>query len=306
MIMADINFLDAKMLECFRAAAQELHFGRAAAKVFMSQPPFSQQIKRLEETVGTPLFERTTRSVRLTPAGSVMARHATALAADTAAMLRAVRRAAHGESGPLKVGLAPTAAYSPLADGLYRYRAAYPDVELDIHEANSNSMEDLLRGHHIDVAIMRPMSLDESIETTEVCREPMMLVLRQDHPWARRPQVTLAQAATLPLVDYSQAASPYFRQLLHEMFARIDVQPQFIRESVIPTLLTLVEIGIGAAIVPLSLSRMRAAPLVFIPVRDAVRARIVAAVLRGSWHASARGFITHLRAPLHRRRSPAQ
>ncbi|WP_249279034.1 LysR substrate-binding domain-containing protein [Bordetella genomosp. 5] len=288
-------FLDDRMLACFCAAAEELHFGRAAARVFMSQPPFSQHIKRLETLVGVPLFERTTRSVRLTPAGEVMARHAAGLAVSTAAMLRATRRAALGEAGPLRVALAPTAAYSPLADALYRYRSANPDVELDLVEANSNRMEAMLRGHHIDVAIMRPMTLDRGIATVEIWREPMMLVLRQDHPWAKRRSIDIAQACTLPLIGYAQSASPYFRQLLDRMFARIGAHPSIVRESVIPTLLTLVEVGVGAAIVPKSLSRMRGEPLVFLPLREAEPARILAAHLSAEASAAARSLIAQLR-----------
>lgn len=292
----DSIFLDDRMLACFTAAAEELHFGRAAARLCMSQPPFSQQIKRLEEAVGVALFERTTRSVRLTPAGTVMARHAADLAAQTAAMLRATRGAALGDSGPLKVGLAPTAAYSELANALYHYQHEHPDVELDVQEANSNQMQAMLRSHRIDVAIMRPMPLAADIRTEELCREPMMLVLRQDHPWAGKRQITLRQAATLPLVGYSAEISPYFRQLLEQMFAGIGAQANIVRESLIPTVLTLVEIGAGAAIVPQSLSRMRGQPLTFVPLRDAEPARILAATLHGADHAAARGFVDHLRA----------
>lgn len=291
----DIKFLDARMLACFSAAAEELHFGRAAARVFMSQPPFSQQIKRLENIVGAPLFERTTRTVRLTPAGVVMARHADDLAVRTASMLRAARRAALGEGGPLRVGLAPTVAYSPLAETLYRYRSAHPDVELDLFEGNSNQMEAMLRGRQIDLALMRPMPLGEGIETVEILSEPMMLVLRQDHPWAARRRISLAQACTLPLVGYSPLASPYFRQLLDRMFSRVGAHPIIVRESVIPTLLTLVEVGMGAAIVPKSLSRMRGEPLVFLPLRDAEPACILAAQLSGEGPAAARSLIAQLR-----------
>ncbi|SPU50844.1 LysR substrate-binding domain-containing protein [Bordetella trematum] len=292
----DSMFLDDRMLACFCAAARTLHFGRAAASLHMSQPPFSQQIKRLEELIGAPLFERTTRSVRLTPAGAVMAEHAAELAARTAAMLRATRRAAHGDSGPLKVGLAPTAAYSALADSLYRYRCDHPEVELDLHEANSVEMTALLRSHHIDLAFMRPMPPETGIDTVEISREPMMLAVRSDHPWARRGHIRLQEAASLPLIGYSQQASPYFRQLLIEMFAAIGQRPRIVRESMIPTLLTLVEIGAGAAIVPRSLSRMRGEPLTFLPLGGGLPARLVAASLAGSNHAAAQGLLAELRS----------
>jgi DNA-binding transcriptional LysR family regulator len=275
-------FLDDRLLACFCAAAEELHFGRAAARLFMSQPPFSQQIKRLETLVGARLFLRTTRSVRLTPAGEVMYRHVAALAGQTCVMLREVQQAARGEGGSLVVGIAPTAAYSPVADALYRYRVAHPEVTLDLREMNSVTMEAMLRANTIDVAVMRPMPMDAAFDRFEVFREPMMLALRRDHAWAGRGCVTVEEAAALPLIGYSQQASPYFRGMLQGMFAHAGTAPRIVQESVIPTVLTLVEIGVGAAIVPRSLSRLRSDSLAFLPVQDPsnAMATIVVATLR--------------------------
>lgn len=296
MTSSDIMFLDDRLLACFCAAAEELHFGRAAARLFMSQPPFSQQIKRLEAMVGAPLFVRTTRSVRLTPAGEVMYQHARTIAGQTRVMLRAVRQAAEGEGGSLVVGIAPTAAYSPVAEALYRYRVAHPQVTLDLREMNSVTMEAMLRAQTIDVAVMRPMSMDPEFDRVEVFREPMMLALRRDHPWAGRRRVSVEQAALLPLIGYSQQASPYFRGMLQAMFADAGKSPRFVQDSVIPTVLTLVEIGVGAAIVPRSLSRLRSESLAFVPLQDSSRA--MATIVVASLHGGANPAVDHFRAAL--------
>ncbi|MBN4096016.1 LysR substrate-binding domain-containing protein [Methylobacterium sp. OT2] len=297
MTRSDPMFLDAKLLRSFCVAAEELHFGRAAARVGLSQPPFSQQIRQLEEQVGTPLFVRTTRSVRLTPAGKVLSEHARGIAQDTRAMLRAVRLTGRGEAGTLIVGLTPTAACSPLAEALHRYRTAHPEVELDLREMNSNVMESALRSHEIDVALMRPMSVDADIRMVEVLREPMVLAMRRDHPWAASPAIPLDQVAGVRLVGYDKTVSPYFQQMLQGMFARAGLRPNIVQESVVPTILTLVEAGIGVAVVPWTLTRGRGGGLAFVPLGEPsdATALTMAANLQDRSDPSLKRFIEILR-----------
>lgn len=298
-------FLDDRLLGCFCAAAEELHFARAAARMFMSQPPFSQQIKRLEEAVGARLFERTTRSVRLTPAGEVMYQHARRIAGMTAVMLRATKQAARGEGGMLVVGFAPSAAYSPLVTALHRYRSAYPEVELDLREMNSIAMESQLRSRLIDVAVMRPLPTNADVETVEVFREPMMLAMRQDHELAALRRLSMEQVAELPIIGYSQTASPYFRNLLNSMFIPLRKRPRIVQDSVIPTVLTLVEIGIGFALVPRTLVQMKSEELRFAPVLDRsnTMASLVVACMRDRTNAAVDGFIAAMREADRRRKA---
>ncbi|WP_420224991.1 LysR substrate-binding domain-containing protein [Pigmentiphaga litoralis] len=287
MTNSDIVSLDGKLLAAFLAAAEELHFGRAAARLFMTQPPFSQLIRRVEDVVGAPLFVRTTRSVRLTPAGQVMLDHVRGMADASARMLRDVRQAARGEGGALTVGLTPTAACSPLAERLYQFRKRYPSVDLELREMNSNQMEAALRLRSIDVALMRPMALDADIDVIEVFDEPLLLALRADHALASRKRIGLAQVADLPLIGYSPAVSPYFRRMLHGLFSCIGRRPRYVQDSVLPTVLTLVEAGAGAAIVPWTMTRSRGDALVFLPISGVGKARatIVMASLADSANA---------------------
>lgn len=297
MTMNDIVTLDAKLLAAFLAAAEELHFGRAAARLFMSQPPFSQLIRRLEDAVGAELFLRTTRSVRLTPAGQVMLTHVRRLADASEAMLREVRQAARGEGGTLTVGLTPTAACSPLAERLYRYRQRHPDVVLDLREMNSNQMEHALRSRTIDVALMRPMSMDADIEVVEVYDEPMLMAVRSDHLLAARKRIALRDVADLPLIGYAQDVSPYFRRMLQTLFGMVGRRPRYVQDSVVPTLLTLVEAGVGVAVVPWTMTRVRGESLVFVPITgtQGLRARIVMASLAATGNAAVGGLVTQLR-----------
>lgn len=293
----DIILIDARLLAIFCAAAEELHFGRAAARLFMSQPPFSQRIKQLETLVGVALFVRTTRSVQLTAAGQVMHERARQILADTESMLRTVRQAARGEAGSLVIGLTPSAACSPLANELHHYRIAHPEVELDLLEMNSNVMGAALRQRIIDVALMRPSNLDADIQSTEVYEEPMVLAIRRDHPLAGLRRVKLEQIADIPLIGYVESISPYFRKMLQSMFAYIDRKPHIVQESVVPTLLTLVEAGVGAAIVPWSISRARGDSLLFLPLLDRSQAiaKMVVASLRDRPNPAVDGFIAAMR-----------
>lgn len=277
--MRDTIGLDPKLLMAFVAAAEELHFGRAAARLYMSQPPFSQLIQRLESLVGAQLFERTTRSVRLTSAGHVMLRNARPVLDQLDQMLRAVQRAAIGEAGALCIGMAPTAACSPLAEKLYAYRQAHPQIELELREMNSNAMEAALRQRVIDVALMRPLALDSDIEVVEAMDEPMLLAIRKDSASGQRNSISLEEIADLPLIGYVQTVSPYFRQMLQAMFVAIKRRPRIVQESVIPTILTLVEAGVGAAVVPSSVSRARDSTLAFVRISNSgmPRARIIVA-----------------------------
>ena len=283
----DIVSLDGKLLAAFLAAAEELHFGRAAARLFMTQPPFSQLIRRVEDVVGAPLFIRTTRSVRLTPAGQVMLDHVRGMSDASARMLRDVRQAARGEWGALAVGLTPTAACSPLAERLFQFRKRHPSVDLELREMNSNQMDAALRLRSIDVALMRPMALDADIDVIEVFDEPLLLALRADDALARRKRVALTQVADLPLIGYSQAVSPYFRRMLQGLFSSVGRRPRYVQDSVLPTVLTLVEAGVGAAIVPWTMTRSRGDALVFLPISGVGKARatIVMASLADSANA---------------------
>ncbi|MBH1965767.1 MAG: LysR family transcriptional regulator [Comamonadaceae bacterium] len=292
----DTIFLDGRLLEMFCAAAEELHFGRAAARMFMSQPPFSQQIKRLEHLVGEQLFVRTTRSVRLTPAGEVMVVRARKLAIDTGLMVRAARQAARGETGSLSIGLTISANCSPLAEALYQYRVAHPQIELNLREMNSSTMEAALRQRSIDIALMRPVPVDSDIATTEVYREPMVLALRRDHPWAGKKRISTEALAEAPLIGYEQAVSPYFRRMIHQLFAGVGRHPRIVQESAVPTNLTLIEAGVGVAIVPLTILRARSDTLTWVPLQDRLKAQAVTvmAMLRSRTNPAVDGFAATL------------
>ncbi|MEI2414560.1 LysR substrate-binding domain-containing protein [Orrella sp. JC864] len=274
--------LEGKLLHAFSVVAEELHFGRAAERLRISQPPLSKQIMRLEEQLGAALLIRTTRSVRLTPAGRIVHAYARRLADDLQGMLRAVEQVSHGLAGNVTIGLAPSAARSSLTVALHQFKEGHPDFAVELREMNSLEMADALRARRIDLALMRPIVVEADIRTHVVHEEPMLLAVRLDHPLANQRRATLEQVAQYPLIGYDARISPYFRTQLQTMFLKASVRPHIVQESVVPTLLALVEIGVGIALVPESIAQSRNGVLRFVPLaaEQASHVHIIAATLR--------------------------
>lgn len=258
---------DSKLLDLFFVVAEELHFGRAAQRLHMSQPPLSQAVRRLETMLETKLLERTTRTVRLTPAGAELYRRVQRLQADAASAVRAVRQAGKGEVGRLAIGLTPSAAYTALPQAMFDFRQQFPGIVLDLQEMNSSEMPDALHDRRLDLALLRPPFADADLAPQLIHSESMVLAVRSDHPFSRRRSVSLLQVIELDLIGYSRVYSRYFSQLLNRMLSSTGKPPHIIQESVIPTILALVEAGFGAAIVPSSLARMRADTLAYVTLR---------------------------------------
>lgn len=271
--------IDSRLLHVFAVVAEELHFGRAAQRLHLSQPPLSQSVRKLEEELGVQLLERTTRSVRLTSAGAELQRRIRMMAAEHDATIRHVRQAASGEAGQLTIGLTPSAAYSNVPQALFAFRQRYPGVMLDLQEMNSSEMPEALHQRRLDLALLRPPFADADLAPVSLYSEPMVLALRADHPLAAKRWVTMAQVLELELVGYARDRSRYFSQVLRQMIEVAGKPANIVQESMIPTILTLVEAGFGAAVVPASLARMRMDVLAYVGIRGpgAFRAELAAA-----------------------------
>ncbi|ARP81150.1 hypothetical protein CAL12_10055 [Bordetella genomosp. 8] len=290
--------IDSRLLHVFSIVAEELHFGRAAQRLHISQPPLSQSIRKLEDTLGARLLIRSTRSVRLTAAGAELYRRVQQLAADSETMVRAVRQTAKGEVGHLIIGLTPSAAYSNLSEVLYEFHRRYPTVSLDLREMNSNVMPEALHQRQLDLALLRPPFADPDLAPLRVHDEPMMVAMRKDHPLARKRWVTMNQVLDHDLIGYSRQNSRYFSQIQQLMTGAVQKTPRIVMESMIPTILTLVEAGFGLALVPGALSRMRADTLAYAGVRGpgAMRAELLAARQPSSVNPAIDRFIAVMQA----------
>lgn len=289
------------LLRYFVAVAEELHFGTAAERLRMTQPPLSQRIRQLETALGVDLFTRTTRSVRLTPAGEVLLARAGALLRAASDAEQAILRAAQGETGRLRLGFTSSSAFRVLPEVLARFTARWPAASLELSERVSVDLLEDLRMRRIDVALLRLDALAQGADLSSeaVREEPMVLALPRGHALQDSKTVSVQRLQDLPLVGFSATQSPYFRAVLDAIFTRAGVRPRVLMESVLPTLLALVEAGIGAAIVPASAQVLRVGGVSYRPLRGggpAARAVLHCVMRAGEPDPVVHNFLQVLRA----------
>ena len=238
-------------LRCFVAAADELHFGRAAARLNMTQPPLSRQIQLLERAVGAALLERTSRSVRVTPAGRAFLVEARRiLKLSEGAALRAWRIAA-GKTGSLSIGFTAAAGYNFLPKLIRLTRAQLPNVDLALKEmVSGEQVEGLLTGR-IDLGLFRPPIDQRELNSLCILQEPLVAAIGSDDSRARQRTLRLQDFDKKPFVMYSTDGARYFHDLVTGLLNRGQVNPATVQYMTqIHSILALVSAGLGAAMVP--------------------------------------------------------
>jgi DNA-binding transcriptional LysR family regulator len=239
-------------LSAFVAVAEELHFGRAAERLNMTQPPLSRQVQKLERAVGVQLLERDNRRVALTEAGQAFlteARRVLALV-ETAGDL--ARRVDQGAAGTLRLGFTATSAIRTLGPLLRRMSEELPGVDVILHErVTPGQIDGLLRGE-LDLGLGRPPFDTRVLDSRIVFREPLCAVVPGNHRLAQlhRP-LTPADFAGEHVISYSPTQARYFHELTVRFLA--DAQPRIEqRVHQILTVILLVAAGRGVALVPAS------------------------------------------------------
>src|SRR6201996_827200 len=176
------SMFDLNQLRCFVTVAEELHFGRAAARLNMTQPPLSRQIQVLEHIIDAPLLERTSRSVKLTPAGRSFLPEARRILklAETASQV--ARRIALGKTGSLKIGYTAAASYGFLPDLISACRARLPEVDFSLKEMVSGEQLEALGSGQIDAGLLRPPVARPELATRRVLAEPLLAAIPRRHP----------------------------------------------------------------------------------------------------------------------------
>lgn len=254
--MADRNFSNAYFelyqLRCFVAAAEELHFGRAASRMGMTQPPFSRQIQTLEQILGVKLLDRTTnRAITLTPAGGVFLLEARGLLRLADCATAATRGLARGESGAIGLGFLTTAGFSILPKLLLQCAALAPRIKLNLVEAASTVQFEKLVDGSIDVGLLRrPIDLS-MFSTMKLSDERFVAALPAGDGRLKRKALSLAEFHGKPLVMYSAEGGRHLHDVISNMFAESGHVPNIVHSvTQTHTMLALVRAGIGAALVP--------------------------------------------------------
>jgi DNA-binding transcriptional LysR family regulator len=200
--------MEHRLLRSFVAVAEELHFGRAARRLHISQPPLSAQIRKLEDDLGVLLFERTQRRVDLTPAGTALLGRARHLLAESERAALEVQRVARGESGVLAVGYAAAATHEISARVVPRFRAARPQVRLELSEMRSVAPPDALREGRIELGLACvPIDAPDLVQHALV-RERLVVALPQKHPLAKEDSVAVRALDREPYVGVRPDVEP--------------------------------------------------------------------------------------------------
>lgn len=263
--------IELRQLRYFVAVAEESHFGRAAARLHMTQPPLSQAIQSLEAALGTPLFTRTKRSVALTPAGAALLPEARRLLQQAAALPDLARRAASGESGLLSLSFVSTADYSVLPPLLREFRERYPNVQIELREATTDvQLEDLMQGR-IDAGLLIPPLHDKArveLDYMTVLSEPLVLATPQGLKALRGKQnISLETVADVPLIIFPRRIAPAFHDAILGCFRDVGLTPRIGQEAIqMQTIVGLVSAGMGIALVPQSVSNLKRPGVAYKPL----------------------------------------
>ncbi len=259
--------IELNQLRCFVATAEELHFGRAARRLNMTQPPLSRQIQLLERVIGVRLLERTSRQVQLTAAGRVFLVEARRIVRLVEAATLAARQVGSGSVGRLSIGFTAVSGYSFVPALVRRASETFPMVQLELFEMVSSAQVEGLLSGQLDLALLRPPVEQAGFNVRPALREPLVAALRPEHPLAERDVLDLSDFDSRPLIMYSRLGAGYFHTLLMRLFEEVGCQPLLVQHvSQIHSMLGLVQAGLGAAIVPASAAGMHVGDVVFRPV----------------------------------------
>lgn len=270
--------LELRHFRYFVVLAEELNFARAATRLNMTQPPLSQQIMQMEAAIGTPLFVRGQRPIRLTAAGLDLLDDARRLLAHAESVMDNAKMAACGERGTLVVAFITGALPRLLPSLLSRYRTRFPQVRIDLREMVSPTQCDALQSGEIDVGVMRPMPAHDTIGTLELVREDMLIAVPRSHALAGRASLTAEEVCREDFVAFSRTGARYFDDIAQRFFRNATRQPEVVQvANQLYTVLSLVAGGIGAALVPDSARSMAFSDVVFVPLaqQESLQASIV-------------------------------
>jgi DNA-binding transcriptional LysR family regulator len=252
--------LELRQLRYFVTVAEELHFGHAATRLHMTQPPLSQAIQGLETLLGAALFLRNRRGVALTAAGAALLPEARRMLAEAAGLGDLVQRAAAGARGRRARAVVPSADYSVLPPFLRAYRAAFPAVEIILQEATSDIQLDDLLHARIDCGFLIPPLPDKARATLDymkVLEEPLILAAPSGLFRLQDGPIRLQDLPALPLIIFPRKISPALHDAILSCFTAAGVTPVIGQEAIqMQTIVGLVSAGMGMALVPQSVSNL--------------------------------------------------
>lgn len=268
--------IELRLWRQFLAVAEELHFGRAAARLHMTQPPLTQAIANLEQQLGVRLFDRTKRSVRLTEAGAVLVPEARALLARASGLAAQAREAAGGLAGRLRLAFVSTVGFTLLPQWVRAFRSLHPQVRLELTEATGDLQLQALERGDIDAGFLlhSPGFAPAGLPRLAIAQEPLVLALPDHHPLATGPAPSLAKVLREPLVIFPRRILPSLHDAVFGLYHAAGREPQVAQEAIqMQTIVNLVSAGLGLAWVPASVRQFQRPGVVYREVAGTRRGR---------------------------------
>lgn len=260
--------MELRQIKYFIAVAEELHFGKAAERCHIAQPPLSQQIKRLEEELDVTLLERTSRKVALTPEGTEFLRRCRDIRDRLDEAVICVQNMAQGLEGLLRVGFIGPASLSRLPRAIRAFRERNPDIRLDFSAQSTTDQLPMLRNDRLDVAFVRLFGHDTTgLRTMLFLREPYVLAIPEDHPFKERDRLHIKDLEGEPLIFNQRIAQPALYSSLIGSFHKAGFMPNIVQEvNTEQSTVALVATGLGCALVPQSSGTDHRAGVTFRPL----------------------------------------
>ena len=258
-----------RQLRYFTVLAEELHFGRSARRLNISQPPLSAGIQQLEQEVGVPLLDRTSRHVALTPAGRLFADRARRLLADLSESTGLARKIASSPGEIVRVGFVPSMIFRGLPEILAAFRRRHPDHSVELRDMNSAAQLVSLAERRIEIGFVHQVEAPGPCEALLIGQEAFVCCLPADHSLARRASLSLAEIGLEPLIMFSRERAPAYHDHILRLFRTAKVAPIVAHEvGNWLTIAALVGHGLGVALVPAALAKIGLGRAVFVPLRE--------------------------------------
>lgn len=272
--------MELRHLRYFVTLAEELHFGRAAERLHIAQPPLSQQIRQLETELGFELFHRTKRKVQLTEAGQVFLDEVQQIFKQLEQAIQVGRQTSRGEMGQLVVGFVSSAPYNILPKILRTFRSSVPEVRLELHELTTNEQFRWLRESRIDVGFVRP-PIEDTFNFETIFQESLMVALPDTHLLANNSNVSLRSLKNEPFILFPRLLAPGLYDLIISLCQQAGFSPNVTQEAIqMQTIVSLVAGGLGIAIVPESLQNLQRTGVVYKIIQEPTPKTAIAIIWR--------------------------
>lgn len=261
--------MEFRQLRYFVTIAEELHFGRAAERLHMTQPALSKQIVVLEKEIGVQLLARTKRTVQLTIAGQVFLERAKQLLFQADEAIQLARRTADGEQGRLTIGFTTTATYTVLPELVRRFRDRYPKVELTMLELCTEAQVIALNQREIDLAFLHPPIDERGLAVHSILEESFVVVLPKQHPLLKEDCLSLKALADEAFIVHPRQEGPVLYDGFIHLCQQLGFQPNIVKEVIShQTRICLVAAGMGLTFVPESVQSLVGADVACRPIED--------------------------------------